>query len=186
MSPRFFKSAAAFRTWLEKNHATATELWVGLYKKHASHRGLTYPDAVLGALCFGWIDGVMRRLDDDAIVQRFTPRKPGSTWSNINVAHVERLTREGRMAPAGLAAFAARSAAKTGIYSFERTQPAEFPLAQLRAFKANAAAWKFFNAQPPGYRRLATHRVASARQEATRQRRLEKLIAASAASRRLE
>lgn len=186
MTPRFFKSAAAFRAWLEKNHAVATELWVGLYKKHAAERGLTYPDAVLEALCFGWIDGVMRRIDDDTHMQRFTPRKPGSTWSNINVAHVERLTREGRMAPAGLAAFAARSAAKTGIYSFERTQPVEFPPALLRAFKANAAAWKFFNAQPPGYRRLATHRVASAKRDATRQRRLEKLIAASAAGRRID
>lgn len=186
MTPRFFKSAADFRAWLEKNHATATELWVGLYKKHAAHCGLIYPDAVLEALCFGWIDGVMRRLDDDAIVQRFTPRKPGSTWSNINVAHVERLTREGRMAPAGLAAFAARSAAKTGLYSFERTQPAEFPFALLRRFKANRAAWKFFSAQPPGYRRVATHHVVSAKQEATRLRRLEKLIAASAAGQRLE
>lgn len=186
MTPRFFKSAAAFRAWLEQNHATASELWVGLYKKHAAHRGLTYPDAVLEALCFGWIDGVMRRIDDDTLMQRFTPRKPGSTWSNINVAHVERLTSEGRMAPAGLAVFAARSAAKSGIYSFERQQPAEFPPALLRRFKANRAAWNFFNAQPPGYRRLSTHRVVSAKQEATRLRRLEKLIAASAASRRLD
>lgn len=186
MTPRFFKSPTSFRTWLEKNHATATELWVGLYKKHAAERGLTYPDAVLEALCYGWIDGVMRRIDDDTHMQRFTPRKPGSTWSNVNVAHVERLTREGRMAPAGLAAYAARSAAKTGIYSFERTQAAEFPPALLRQFKANAAAWKFFGAQPPGCRRLATFRVASAKQEATRQRRLEKLIAASAAGVRLE
>jgi uncharacterized protein YdeI (YjbR/CyaY-like superfamily) len=186
MTPRFFKSPGAFRAWLARNHATATELWVGLYKKAHAHRGLTYPDAVLEALCFGWIDGVMRRIDDESHMQRFTPRKPGSTWSNINVAHVERLTREGRMAAPGLAAFAARTAAKTGIYSFERTQPAEFPPPLLRVFKANAAAWIFFNAQPPGYRRLATHHVASAKQETTRLRRLEKLIAASAAGRRLE
>lgn len=186
MTPRFFKSPAEFRAWLEKNHATATELWVGLYKKAYAHRGLTYPDAVLEALCFGWIDGVMRRIDDESHMQRFTPRKPGSTWSNINVAHVERLTREGRMAPAGRAAFAARSAAKTGIYSFERTQPAEFPPALLRLFKANRAAWKFFSAQPPGYRRLSTHRVVDAKQESTRLRRLEKLIAASAAGLRIE
>ncbi len=186
MKPRFFKSPAAFRAWLEKNHTTATELWVGLYKKAHSHRGLTYPDAVLEALCFGWIDGLLRRIDDASHMQRFTPRRPGSTWSNINVAHVERLSREGRMAPAGLAAFDARIAAKTGIYSFERTQPAEFPPALLRLFKANPAAWKFFSAQPPGYRRLATHHVSSAKQEATRQRRLAKLIAASAAGRRLD
>lgn len=186
MKARFFKSPAAFRTWLEENHATATELWVGLYKKHAARRGLTYQDAVFEALCFGWIDGVMRRIDDESHMQRFTPRKAGSVWSNINVAHVERLTREGRMTPAGLAAFAARTAAKTGIYSFERQQPAAFPPALLRAFKAHAAAWKFFQAQPPGYRRLATHHVVSAKQEPTRQRRLQKLIAASAAGRRLD
>jgi len=186
MTPRFFPSAAAFRAWLDQNHATAPELWVGLYKKHVARRGLTYAEAVLEALCFGWIDSVMRRIDDESHMQRFTPRKPGSVWSNINVAHVERLTREGRMAPAGLAAFAARSAAKTGIYSFERAQPAVLPPALLRAFKANAAAWKFFSAQPPGYRRVTTHHVASAKQEATRRRRLEKLIAASAAGRRLD
>lgn len=186
MTPRFFKSAAAFRAWLQQNHATVTELWVGLYKKHVPNPGLTYSEAVIEALCFGWIDSVMRRIDDDTHMQRFTPRKPGSIWSNANVAHVERLTREGRMAPAGLAAFAARSTRKTGIYSFERTQPAEFPPALLRAFKAKAAAWKFFDAQPPGYRRLATHHVVSAKREATRQRRLEKLIAASAAGRRLD
>lgn len=186
MTPRFFKSPAAFRAWLEQNHGSATELWVGLYKKAHAHRGLTYPDAVLEALCFGWIDGVMRRIDDESHMQRFTPRKSGSTWSNINVAHVERLTREGRMAPAGLAAFAARSAAKTGIYSFERKTPAQFPPALLREFKAHATAWKFFHAQPPGYRHLATFHVASAKQEATRARRLAKLIAASAAGRRLE
>lgn len=186
MTPRYFKSPAAFRTWLEQNHATATELWVGLYKKHVPNPGLTYPDAVIEALCFGWIDSVMRRIDDDRHMQRFTPRKPGSVWSNINVAHVERLTREGRMAPAGLAAFAARSTAKTGIYSFERETPAELPTAYLREFKANAAAWKFFNAQPPGYRRLSLHRVVNPKQEATRRRWLEKLIAASAAARRLD
>jgi uncharacterized protein YdeI (YjbR/CyaY-like superfamily) len=186
MTPRFFKSPADFRAWLVKNHTTATELWVGLYKKHAAHRGLTYPDAVLEALCYGWIDGVMRRLDDDTHMQRFTPRKPGSTWSNINVAHIERLTRAGRMAPAGLAAFAARSAATTGIYSFEREKSAELPPPYLREFKANAAAWKFFQAQPPGYRRLCLHHVVNPKQEATRRRWLGKLIAASAAGRRLE
>jgi len=185
MKPRFFKNAAAFRAWLEKNHATTTELWVGLYKKAHAHKGITYHGALMEALCFGWIDGVMRRIDDESHMQRFTPRKTGSTWSNVNVAHVERLTREGRMAPAGLAAFNARSAAKTGVYSFERQEPAQFPPALLREFKAHAAAWKFFSAQPPGYRRVATHHVASAKQEETRARRLAKLIAASAAGQRL-
>lgn len=186
MTPRFFRTPAAFRAWLEQNHARVTELWVGLYKKAQAHRGITYHDALMEALCFGWIDGVMRRIDDASHMQRFTPRKSGSTWSNVNVAHVERLTVEGRMAPAGLAAFAARTPAKTGIYSFERVTPPEFPPALRREFAAHAAAWKFFNAQPPGYRRLATFHVASAKQEATRARRLAKLIAASAAGRRLE
>lgn len=185
MTPRFFASPAAFRRWLEKNHLRATELWVGLYKKHAAARGLTYPEAVLEALCFGWIDGVMRRLDDDTHMQRFTPRKPGSTWSNVNVAHVERLIAQGRMAPAGLAAFAARTPAKTGIYSFERKEPAQLPPACAKRFRANRKAWAFFTAQAPWYQRFITHKIARAKQEATRERWLAKAITASAAGQRV-
>lgn len=184
--PVFFASRAAFRAWLEKNHENASELWVGLYKKHAGHRGLTYPEAVLEALCFGWIDGVLRRIDADRHMQRFTPRRPGSVWSNLNVSHVERLTREGRMTPAGLEVFRARSVQRTGIYSFEQKAPAKLPAAYEKLFKAHATAWEYFNAQPRGYRHLVIFRIVSAKQEATRQRRLQQAIDASAAQRRLE
>lgn len=186
MKPAFFRTAAEFRLWLERHHATATELFVGFYKKASGRGGLTYQDAVFEALCFGWIDGVMKSLDAISYQHRFTPRRPGSTWSDANVAHVDRLTREGRMAPAGLAAFAARTAAKTGSYSFERGAARELPPELARKFRAHAAAWKFFSAQPPGYRRQITHWIATAKQAATRERRLECTIAASAKGERLE
>src|SRR5690242_10049039 len=118
MKPRFFKSANDFGRWLSTHHGSEPELWVGLYKKHAAHRGMTYPEAVDEAICWGWIDGVMRRLDEDALVQRFTPRKSRSTWSLINIAKVKALKAAGRMRPPGLAAFQARDPARSGIYSF--------------------------------------------------------------------
>jgi uncharacterized protein YdeI (YjbR/CyaY-like superfamily) len=119
-APRAFRSPAAFRAWLESNHRTATALVVRLYKVAFAHRGITYPQALDEALCFGWIDGIRRGLDAESFSVRFTPRKARSIWSRVNVAHVERLTRDGRMTAAGLGAFAARDEARTGIYSFER------------------------------------------------------------------
>ena len=178
-----FGTAAAFRAWLEKSHATASEIWVTYYKKSSGKRGLTYQEAVDEALCFGWIDGLTKSIDAERYIQRFTPRKPGSNWSNINVAKVERLTAAGRMHPAGLAAFAARDAKKTGVYSFEN-RPKTFPRSLEAQFRTHKSAWKFWLAQPPGYRRLSIWRVMSAKQEATRQRRLAHLIAASAAEQR--
>lgn len=186
MQVAHFESAADFRRWLEANHATESALQVGFYKKTSGRGGLTYTEAVDEALCFGWIDGIIRKLDDVSYTHRFTPRKPGSTWSLINVGHVARLTAAGKMHAAGQKAFAARQAAKTGVYSFEREKPAVFPAAYLREFRANAQAWAFFTAQPPGYRRLATHKVVAPKQEATRRRWLDRLIAASAAGRRIE
>lgn len=185
MPATFFKSAADFRAWLEQNHATATELHVGAYKKASGRGGMTYAESVDQALCFGWIDGVVRRIDDVSFSHRFTPRKTGSIWSNVNVAHVARLSAAGLMHPAGLAAFAARRAAKTGIYAFERKTEPRLPAAFAKKFRAQKAAWNFFKAQPPGYRRLALHHIVAAKQPATRARRLEQLIAASAAGRRL-
>lgn len=181
----FFPDAAAFRAWLERHHASVTELWVGFYRKDSGKGGLTYPEALDEALCFGWIDGVRKKTTPESYTNRFTPRKPGSIWSNVNIRHVERLIAAGKMHPAGLAAFQARSAAKTGIYSFERKQPAELPPTLERKFRAAKRAWTFFHTQPPGYRRLALHFVVSAKQETTRLRRLERLIADSAAGRRL-
>jgi len=186
MQVTHFASAADFRRWLEANHATATELQVGFYNKASGRGGLTYAEAVDEALCFGWIDGIIRKLDAASYTHRFTPRKAGSTWSLINVGHVARLTAAGRMHATGLKVFAARQAEKTGIYSFEREKPAVFPPAYLTEFRAHAKAWAFFNAQPPGYRRLATHKVVNPKQEATRRRWLDRLIAASAVGERIE
>jgi uncharacterized protein YdeI (YjbR/CyaY-like superfamily) len=185
MSASHFASAADFRRWLEKNHATATELLLGFYKKASGKGGLTYPEAVDELLCFGWIDGVKRRVDDERYTHRITPRRPGSIWSLINVRHVERLTKAKRMHPAGLRAFAVRQAHKTGVYSFE-SRPKKLPAAYEKIFRAQPKAWSFFMAQPPGYRRLLIFKIVRAKQEATRQRWLARTIAASARGRRLE
>lgn len=180
-----FRSAADLRRWLEKHHATATELLVGFYKKDSGKGGPTYQEALDELLCFGWIDGVKRRVDDESYTHRVTPRKPGSTWSNLNVAHVARLTTAGKMRPAGLAAFNTRSRQKTGVYAYEK-RPQKFPAAVERIFRANNKVWSHWQTQPPGYQRLCIHWVTSAKQEETRQRRLAQLITVAAQSRRLD
>jgi uncharacterized protein YdeI (YjbR/CyaY-like superfamily) len=180
----YFGDAVEFRRWLENNHDGATELIVGLFKRASGRGGLTYPQALDEALCFGWIDGVRRSDGPEGYTIRFTPRQPGSTWSRVNVRHVERLIATGRMHASGLAVFKARSAARTGIYSFEN-RPKELPRPLARTFRADEAAWTFWRKQPPGYRRTATWWVVSAKQTATRARRLARLIAESAAGRRL-
>lgn len=185
MEPRYFTTPDAFRAWLEKNHATESELVVGFHKKHTGRPSLTWTESVREALCFGWIDGVRRSLGDDAYTIRFTPRKRGSIWSARNVQHVEELVREGRMAPAGLAAYEARSPERTGIYSFERRDDARLEREQERLFRADSGAWEFFQAQPPSYRKTAVHWVVSAKRPETRERRLRQLIADSAAGHRL-
>ena len=185
MEPIFHPDAAAFRRWLERHHATTAACLVGFYKKSSARRGITYQEAVDEALCFGWIDGVIKSLDAERYQHRFTPRKPGSIWSHVNVAHVARLTAAGRMHPAGLAAFAARDPRKTGVYAFEtKTLPRLAP-AETKSFRADAAAWKFFSAQPPGYRRNALHWIVAAKKPETRTRRFAQLLADSSAGRRL-
>jgi len=184
MKPRFFKTTDALRKWFATHGASSTELWIGYYKKASGKGGGVYKQALDEALCAGWIDGVVKSIDDVSYMQRYTPRKPTSIWSNVNVKKVAVLTAEGRMTPAGLAAFARRDPARTGIYSFENA-PAEFPRAFLKRFKADAAAWKFFAAQPPGYRRTVTAYVVSAKQEATRERRLAHVIACSGRGERI-
>ena len=181
--PRFFRTEAAFRKWLETNHDRKTELWVGFYKKASGKGGLTYKQAVDQALCFGWIDGKVQTVDEVSYRQRFTPRRKTSTWSAINIARVGELEKLGQMHRAGLKAFEERDPAKTGLYSFEN-DPA-FTKAQLKAFKSSRAAWEFFQAQPPGYRRTVTWWVTSAKKEETRERRLNILIEDSAAARRV-
>lgn len=176
----FFADAAEFRRWLLANHETATELWMGLYKKHVQPPGLTWAAAVEEALCFGWIDSVSQRIDDDARRQRWTPRRAGSNWSLVNVALVERLVAERRMTPAGLAAFERRRLDRQGVYSHEQENaeflPPEFE-ARLRE-NPDAAAW--FGAAPASYRRAVVHLVLTAKREATRDSRLAELIDDSA------
>lgn len=178
----FFRDAAEFRAWLEANHETATELWMGLNAKHVSPRGLTWADAVPEALCFGWIDSLSQRIDDDARRQRWTPRKRGSNWSAVNVAHVERLTAEGRMRPAGIAAFEARQPERTAVYSYENSD-GELPPELQRHLDERPAALAFLAEATATYRRAATAWVLGAKREATREQRAEQLADDSAAGR---
>ncbi|MEO8101691.1 MAG: YdeI/OmpD-associated family protein [Betaproteobacteria bacterium] len=180
----FFASPAEFRAWLKRNHQAVPALTIGFHRKDSGRGGITYAEALDEALCFGWIDGVRRKVDETRFSIRFTRRKPGSIWSLINVGHAERLRAAGRVTASGIAAFAARQAHKTGIYSFEQKQHSLVPVHE-KTFRANKKAWAFWEAQPPGYRRVSMHWVTSAKQEATRLRRLTQLIADSAAGVRL-
>ncbi len=180
-----FATPAALRKWFTTHHASAQELWVGFYKKGSGKPSITWPESVDEALCVGWIDGVRKSLGDESYVIRFTPRKPTSIWSVVNVNRVAALTAEGRMQAAGLAAFEARTQKKTGIYAFEQ-ESAALSAADIRAFKKNKAAWTFFEAQPPGYRHQMIWRITSAKREETRARRLQRLIEASEAGIRLQ
>jgi uncharacterized protein YdeI (YjbR/CyaY-like superfamily) len=171
----FFEDAEDFRAWLEANHDTATELWMGINKKHVEPRGLQWAEAVREALCFGWIDSVAQRIDEDAVRQRWTPRKPGSNWSTININAVAELTAAGRMHAAGLAAFEKRREDRSGIYAYEnrdRTWPDEYE-ARLRA---NPRAAAFWDGATPSYRKVVTNWVVTAKQEATREKRMAELI----------
>ena len=184
-APRTFRNQASFRAWLTTHHATTRELTVRLFKVHAASRGLTYRQALDEALCFGWIDGIVRRYDEDSFTQRYTPRQAKSTWSRVNIGHVERLIREARMTPAGLAAYQARDANRPGVYSFEQRRRALAP-AMLKRLRAHAAAWAFFQAQPAGYRRGVAHWVMSAKRDDTRARRFEAVLACAASGRRID
>ena len=180
-----FSSPEEFRNWLAQNHATANELFVGFYKKSSGKEGATYSEALDEALCYGWIDGVRRSVDSESYTIRFTPRKSKSIWSLVNVRHVERLQKAGKMAEPGIKAFAVREKQRTGIYAFEQKRPglsAKFK----KLFRANATAWKFFANQAPRYQRTAGYWVRSAKQEETRVRRLAKLMQVSANGRRLD
>ena len=179
----FFDGPGAFREWLKANHASETEVFVGFYKKATGKQTMTWSQAVDEALCFGWIDSVMRRIDEERHMQRFTPRKAGSNWSTVNIAKVAALKEAGLMRPAGLAAFEARSEARSGIYAFEQKKAAELPAEYEKRLRANAAAWAYWQDSPPSYRRTASHWVVRAKKEETRERRLAQLIECSAAGR---
>jgi uncharacterized protein YdeI (YjbR/CyaY-like superfamily) len=179
--PRFFRRPEEFRAWLEVYHEEKTELLVGFYKRGSGRASLTWPESVDEALSFGWIDGVRKGIDDSSYTIRFTPRRPKSIWSAINVARVGALTKQGRMRPAGLAAFALRTPERTGVYSFERTTDATLTDDEERTLRASRSASAYFDAQAPGYRRVALHWVTSAKREDTRARRLATLIESSEA-----
>jgi uncharacterized protein YdeI (YjbR/CyaY-like superfamily) len=179
--PIYFSSPDEFRAWLEEHHETETEVWVGYWKKATGKPSLVWSQAVDEALCFGWIDGVLRGIDDERHIQRFTPRKPASNWSAINIAKVERLRAEGRMRPAGEAAFARRRGDRSGIYSYEQRHNARLEPDEQARFEANAAAWEYFTSRPPSYRKPAVWWVVSAKKPETRERRLATLIEQSAA-----
>lgn len=181
----FFATPAEFRAWLGKHHDTTDELWVGYYRKDSGRPSITWPESVDEALCFGWIDGVRKSVDHQSYKVRFTPRRAKSTWSAINIARVAVLKREKRMRPAGLAAFARRREQDSRRYSFENRASAKLNDADERAFRRDRAAWTFFQAQPPGYRRLATWWVISAKRPETRQKRLDRLMRESRAGRRI-
>ena len=180
---RSFPSAAVFGAWLERHHARETELLVRCFKVHAADRGLTYSQGLDEALCWGWIDGVRRSIDADSFSVRFSPRKPDSVWSAVNIRRAKALEAAGRLAPPGRTAFEARRSAR-GVYSFE-SKPTDFPPPMKRRFRSHADAFRFWSAQPPGYRRTATFWVLSAKQEATRERRLDVVIACSANGQRI-
>jgi uncharacterized protein YdeI (YjbR/CyaY-like superfamily) len=179
MTPIYFSSPQEFYDWLEEHHETESEVYVGFHKQHTGKRAMSWSEAVDQALCFGWIDGRVNKIDDDRYMQRFTPRKPTSNWSKVNVEKMARLIEDGRMRPAGLAAFEQRKDYRTGVYSFER-ESWELPPQYDARLRAHAAAADYFDGRPPSYRRAAIHWVLSAKREETRERRLAQLIEDSA------
>lgn len=181
----FFRTPADFREWLAAHAATASELVVGFYKTGSGKPSITWPESVDEALCVGWIDGVRKRIDDESYQIRFTARKATSIWSAVNISRVAALTAEGRMQPAGLAAFARRSEQKSKVYAYEQSAESELSTSELAQFRKQKKAWTFFEAQAPSYRRQMIWWVISAKRADTRESRLVKLIAASAEGRRL-
>ena len=186
VKPRFFPSPEHFRAWLEKHHDTEAELLVGFYKRGTRKPSMTWAQSVDEALCFGWIDGVRRGIDDESYSIRFTPRQKRSTWSAVNIKRVGELNKEGRMTPAGLAAFERRTDDRSRIYSHERREDAQLEPEQEARFRANEAAWAWFHAQAPFYRRQALHWVVSAKRPETRERRLTALIEDSAGGEKIK
>jgi uncharacterized protein YdeI (YjbR/CyaY-like superfamily) len=181
---KFFKTPNDFRKWLERHHATTRELWVGYNKKDTGKQSITWPESVDQALCFGWIDGIRKRVDEISYIIRFTPRKPRSIWSVVNIKRAQELCEQGLMQPAGLHAFEARTENRSGIYAYEqRSERLAAPYE--KRLKQNKAAWDFFQAQPRSYRQAASWWVVSAKREETRLKRLEKLIEDSAHGRTL-
>lgn len=185
MTPTFFATAEAFRTWLAAHGDACPELIVGFHKVGSGQPSLTWPESVDEALCFGWIDGVRKGIDEDSYQIRFTPRRAGSLWSTVNIARAEQLTAEGRMEAAGLEAFGRRIERKTSVYSYEQAGTLVLAPDELKLFKKNKAAWAAYEKLPPGYRRTMTHWIVSAKKAEARARRLERFIQSCAEGVRL-
>lgn len=184
MTPKFFPTQNDFRRWLEENHERETEIFVGYYNLKSGKGGMTWSESVDQALCFGWIDGVRRKLDDESYCNRFTPRRASSNWSAVNIAKVAELEKKGLMKPAGIAAFEKRKDEKSAVYAYENDLR-KFSETFEKRFKANETAWGFFKKQANWYRKQMINWVMTAKQEKTRESRLEKLIAASGKGERL-
>jgi uncharacterized protein YdeI (YjbR/CyaY-like superfamily) len=184
-SPIFFARSDDFRGWLEKHHQTITEQWVGFHRKSSGRTSITWPEAVDEALCFGWIDGLRKTIDAGSYKIRFTPRRPNSIWSAINIARMKELIREGRVRPAGMTAFQKRTPAKSHVYSYENRKAARLSSAATKLFRAESVAWKFFQRQSKSYRQTAIWWVVSAKRPQTQENRLQRLIASSKAGCRL-
>jgi uncharacterized protein YdeI (YjbR/CyaY-like superfamily) len=178
-APFFFESPAALRAWFARHHERATELWLGYRKRHTGKPSVTWPESVDEALCVGWIDGVRKSIDASTCKIRFTPRKPGSIWSAVNVERAKMLEAEGRMRAAGRVAFAKRLEARTSVYAYEQRRSAELAPEERALLEANAAACAYFDSRPPWYRRTAIHWVVSAKKPETRRRRLDVLVESS-------
>src|SRR5882672_4682489 len=180
--PVFFATPAKWRAWLEKNHESVQELWVGFYKRDSGRPSITWLESVDEALCFGWIDGLRKKLDEDSYVIRFTPRKTTSKWSNINLKRVKELTKIGR-APAGVKIHAARGEKKT--YLYEKRSSLKLPPDFEKKFRAKKKAWEFFEAQAPWYRRITTYWIVSAKRDETKVKRMDELLSCSAKGERI-
>jgi uncharacterized protein YdeI (YjbR/CyaY-like superfamily) len=185
MEPTFFATPADFRAWMEDHHEQEQELLVGFYKKDSGKPSITWPESVDVALCYGWIDGVRKGRDETSYTIRFTPRKPRSTWSAVNIKKVEDLTAQGLMRPAGIKAFEARNEDNSVIYAYEQENPT-LDAASEQIFRANEQAWQFFQSLPASYQKMAVWWVISAKRDDTRQKRLATLIADSEQGRTLK
>jgi uncharacterized protein YdeI (YjbR/CyaY-like superfamily) len=174
--PQFFPTLADWHDWLKENHAHEQELWVGFYKRDSGRPSITWPESVDGALCFGWIDGVRKSIDAVSYKIRFTPRQPRSNWSAINIKRVTDLSTMGLMHSAGLAAYEKRQPERSAIYAYEQRKTAKLPAEYEKRFREREKAWKFFQSQPPWYRRTSIYRVISAKKEETKLKRLDALI----------
>ena len=185
VNAKFFATPALWRAWLKGNYDKASEVWVGFYKRSSGKPSIIWSEAVDQALCFGWIDGIRISIDALSYRIRFTPRRPGSTWSTINVKKITELSRQGLMRDAGLKAFQQRESGNSGVYSYEQRHSAKLSAAQARQFRAQKKAWDFFQQQPPGYRRITIFWVVSAKKDETRAKRLATLITESENGRRI-